>query len=115
MVRLNPSAKISPPLKSDYLRYPLSGAWLMDNGFRVLERKANVDFMYAIDVVATQTELHTIYLSEYKERYGSYPLYRYRVMRMITKSNQPIRVIWHNEIIRDVRDVRALVSRFKGK
>jgi len=115
MVISSRAVKPLPPLVSDYLRYPLSGAWLMDNGFRVLEKKANADYMYAINVVATQTVLHTLYLSEYKERYGSYPMYRYSVFRIVTEANRPMRVIWHNEIIRDIRDVRALISRFKGK
>ncbi len=109
------AVKPLPKQVSDYLRYPLSGAWLMDNGFRVLEKKAKTDYMYAIDVIATNTAVHTLYLSEYKERYGSYPMYRYSVFRIVNEANQPVRVIWHNEIIRDIRDVRALISRFKGK
>lgn len=113
MARSNLSEKPSRPEPADYVRFPLSGAWLMANGFRVLEKRQT--FMYAFDIKATDQVLHTLYLTEQRERFGQYPRFRYTVLRIVSERNQPTRVYWDNEIIRTVRDVRFIISRFKGQ
>lgn len=107
-----PISTISDP--GDYTKNNLSGAWLLQKGFKALKPTPKSRQLYALPINCWPNWHSTLYMVENKTRIRNFSLFWYSAFLISTNNAGISRVSWRKESYSSVCQVNTLIRTIKN-
>jgi hypothetical protein len=98
----------------NYFQNNLSGASLLQIGFKTLKGELNCKQLYGLPLEIWPNWCSTLYLVENKTRIRNYPVFWYTAFYISTNQAGNSRVVWRKETYSNINEINTLIRTLKN-